>query len=125
MNEDELARVTIDAALAVHRELGPGLLESAYAAAMAIELGTRSIGFEREWPIAATYRGRPLGVAYRADFLVGGKLLVELKAVHSLEPIHGVQLLSYLRLADLRLGLLINFHARLLKQGIQRVANGL
>lgn len=124
MNADELARVVVDAAVAVHRELGPGLLESVYAAALGLELSSREIPFERERPIQACYQGRPLGIVYRADLLVGDCLLLELKAVNLLEPVHTAQLLTYLRLSGLRLGLLLNFNTPLMKDGIRRVVNG-
>jgi GxxExxY protein len=123
--EDELSKVVVDSAIAVHRVLGPGLLESTYTSAMEIELGSRGIPFEAEWPVSASYAGRPLGVAYRADLLVAGKVLVELKSVAAIEPIHTAQLLTYLRLANLKLGLLLNFNTPLMKDGMRRVVNGL
>jgi GxxExxY protein len=88
VDEDEISGHLVDAAIAVHKVLGPGLLESAYVAALEIELTHRDLYFERETPIPATYRGQPLGIAYRADLLVRGKVLIEVKSVQSLEAIH-------------------------------------
>jgi GxxExxY protein len=125
VEEDELSRLVVDSAVCVHRALGPGLLESTYAAAMEIELASRAIPFEAEWPVNASYAGRPLGVAYRADLLVDRKVLLELKSVTLLEPVHTAQVLTYLRLANLKLGLLLNFNTALMKDGIRRVVNAL
>jgi GxxExxY protein len=125
VNEDEYARQVVDAAVAIHKVLGPGLLESAYVGALEIELAERGLRFAREAPIRALYHGKPLGVAYRADLIVESSLLVEVKSVDVLNPIHLAQTLSYLRLGKLPLGLLINFSAPLLKQGIRRVINKL
>lgn len=104
----------------VHRELGPGLLESAYQSALASEMEFASIPFEREWPIPVVYRGKSLDTHYRVDFLVGGELLVELKAVERVLPVHTAQLLTYLRLGGLRVGLLLNFSVPVLRHGIYR-----
>ncbi len=125
MDENGLAGVVVDAALAVHKALGPGLLESVYVAALAIELTERQVNHEREVAIHAAYRDRPLGIAYRADLIVESKLLVEVKAVEAIHDAHVAQTLSYLRLTGMRLGLLINFSAPLIKQGIKRVVNNL
>lgn len=125
MDEDEISAHLVDAAIAVHKVLGPGLLESAYVAALEIELTHRDLGFERETPINASYRGQTLGIAYRADLLVRGKVLIEVKSVQSLETIHVAQLLSYLRLGGWKLGLLLNFNTTLMKSGIRRVVNDL
>jgi GxxExxY protein len=119
-----LSHAVLGCAIEVQRTLGTGLLESAYAAALAIELGHRSLRFEREVPILASYKGIPLGVGFRADFVVEGELLLELKAGESLSEVHRAQVLSYLRLAGLSLGLLINFHdAPLMTRGVSRVVN--
>ena len=125
MDEDEISGHLVDAAIAVHKALGPGLQESAYVAALEIELTHRDLYFEREAPINATYRGQSLGIAYRADLLVRGKVLIEVKSVQSLETIHVAQLLSYLRLGGWKLGLLLNFNTTLMKSGIRRVVNDL
>ena len=115
----------VDAAIAVHRVLGPGLLESVYVSALGIELAERNIRFEREVAVQGQYRGKPLGIAYRADLLVEGIVLIEAKAVQTLEPVHLAQVLSYLRLSGLHLGYLLNFHAPVMKNGIKRVVNRL
>jgi GxxExxY protein len=117
---DELAAGVIGAAIEVHRVLGPGFLESVYEEALTIELGLQHIPFERQKPIAVEYKGRPVGEG-RLDLLVGGRLIVELKAVDALAPIHTAQVISYLKTLGLPLGLLINFSVPLLKQGIKRV----
>ena len=123
--ENDLSHAVIGAAVEVQRVLGTGLLESAYAAALAIELGEREIGFEREVAVPAMYRGRPLGVAYRADLIVERALIVEVKSIDSVGEIQRSQLLSYLRLANLKLGLLINFYAFPVVKNIHRVVNKL
>ena len=122
---NDFSHQVIGAAVEVQRVLGTGLLESAYAAALAIELHERELGFEREAPIEATYKGRPLGVAYRADFVVEGSVLLQLKAVEAVSEQHRAQLLSYLRVSGLKLGLLINFQIYPVVKGIHRVVNKL
>jgi GxxExxY protein len=123
--ENDLSHAVIGAAVEVQRVLGTGLLESAYSAALAIELGEREIGFEREVAVPAMYRGRPLGVAYRADFIVERALIVEVKAIDVIAEVHRSHLLSYLRLANLKLGLLINFYAFPVVKGVHRMVNKL
>ena len=115
-----LTESVIAAAIEVHRALGPGLLESAYEACMCRELSLRRLPFERQKPISVAYKGVLLDCAYRADVVVAGQVLVELKSVETILPIHEAQLLSYLNLSGLSAGLLINFNVRLLKQGIKR-----
>jgi len=117
---DILVRRVIGCALAVHRELGPGFLESIYRKAMCIELEAREIPFEVEKPILVAYRGRVIP-GQRVDLLVGGEVVVELKAVSAIEPGHVAQVLSYLKTTGLRLGLVINFRETLLKHGIRRI----
>jgi GxxExxY protein len=123
--EDDFSHDIIGAAVEVQRVLGVGLLESAYAAALAIELKERELYFEREVPIQATYKGYNLGTVYKADFIVEGAVIVELKAIDSLADVHRAQLLSYLRLSGIKLGLLINFHAFPVVKGIHRMVNKL
>jgi GxxExxY protein len=125
VDEDAIATEVVDAAIAVHRAFGPGLLESAYVAAMEIELSERGLAFEVEVPLQGTYHGRPLGIVYRADIVVEGKVLIEAKSVRDLEDIHVAQVVSYLRLANLRLGMLLNFNVPVMKRGIKRIANSL
>jgi GxxExxY protein len=121
MDENEISNRVIGAAIEVHRILGPGLLESAYHECLMRELDLRSLPFESEVPIALDYKGHLVGAAYRADLLVANKLLVELKTVDRLQPVHKAQLATYLRLMNRKLGLLINFNVSRLKEGIQRV----
>jgi len=117
---DELAHAVIGAAIEVHRHLGPGYLESVYEEALCVELRLRDIPFERQRPIAVNYKGVSVGEG-RVDMLFGGRLIVELKAVEALAPIHKAQVISYLKTMELQLGLLINFHTPVLRDGIQRV----
>lgn len=123
MNENDLTDQVIGAAIEVHRALGPGLLESIYEECMAVELGLRRVPFERQKPIALEYKGHRVGADLRLDLLVGGKVLVELKTVEALAPVHEAQLLTYLRLTGCRVGLLINFNVAVLKDGIRRMVN--
>ncbi|WP_018953741.1 GxxExxY protein [Thioalkalivibrio sulfidiphilus] len=125
MDENALSYVVVGAAIEVHRVLGAGLLESVYCQALSRELALRGIGHESEVALQASYKGISFDAAYRLDMLVEGKLVLELKAVEVLQPLHSAQLLSYLRLSGCRLGLLINFNAPRLRQGIRRVVNGL
>jgi len=121
--EDLITEKIIGAAIEVHKQLGPGLLESAYQVCLAYEMGLRGIRFEREKPMPLIYKGITMEQAYRADFVVEDTIIVELKAVKEFENIHTAQLMSYLKLADLKLGLLLNFNVKLLKNGgIKRVA---
>ena len=117
---DELSRTVIGLALEVHKQLGPGLLESAYEACLAFELGQAGIEFVRQAPIPLTYKGIKLDCGYRADLIVQQSLLLELKSIESIAAIHHAQLLTYMRLASIRTGLLVNFNVPLLKNGIQR-----
>ena len=117
---DELTGKIIGAAIEVHRHLGPGFLESVYEEALCVELELRKIPFDRQRPIGVDYKGHSVGQG-RLDLLVGDKLLVELKAVDRLAPIHNAQVISYLKATHLHLGLLINFNVPLLKDGIRRV----
>lgn len=120
MENEELTEQIIGAAIEVHRELGPGLLESAYEAALAHELALRAIRFERQKDMPVRYKGFLIEVGYRLDLLVEDQVIVELKAVTELHPIHEAQLITYLRLSKRRIGLLINFNVPLLKEGIVR-----
>lgn len=115
----------VDSAMAVHSELGPGLLESAYRACLAHELRQRRIVVIQEMPLPLIYRGLEIDAGYRIDLLVGGAVIVEIKAVAGLLRVHEAQLISYLRLSGHRVGLLINFHVPHLRDGIRRFANNL
>ena len=119
-----LSGAVIGAAIEVHRELGVGLLESAYCLALAAELTARGLPFESQVMLRATYKGLDVGDSYRLDFLIAETIIVEVKAVSMVLPIHRAQLLTYLRLSGKPLGLLINFHAPYMNQGISRIANG-
>jgi len=121
---NEVSQAIIGAAIEVHRALGPGLLESAYEECLARELTLRQMPFERQKPLLLEYKGVHLECGYRIDFLVAEKVLVEVKAVESLLPIHQAQLLTYMKLAGCQVGLLINFHVPVLKNGIKRLVLG-
>ena len=124
MKPNELTERIIGAAIQVHRELGPGLLESAYEACLAYELAEAGLRVERQKALPVKYRGMQLDEGYRLDHLVADTIIVELKAVSRFDPIHEAQLLSYLRLAAKPIGLLINFHVPKLTDGVRRVVNG-
>ncbi len=121
--ENELSNEIIGAAITVHRELGPGLLESTYEACLEYELLDRGISVERQVPQQVFYRGVKLECGYRLDLLVENMVIVELKTVEQFAPIHSAQLLTYLKLRRLWLGMLINFNVPVLKQGIKRLVN--
>lgn len=120
MDFDELSNQIIGCALEVHRTLGPGLLESAYDQCLAYELSQSGIPFQTQVPLPVQYKGIRLDCGYRMDFLIDDSLLVELKAVDQLLPIHKAQLLTYMKLSEKKIGLLINFNVELLRQGIKR-----
>jgi GxxExxY protein len=125
MTENEIARVVVNAAYQAHTRLGPGLLESVYELVLVHELRKRGLDARRQVPIAIEYDGMRFDEGFRADVIVENKVILELKSVESVHRVHKKQLLTYLRLADMRLGLLINFGAELIKDGISRVVNGL
>ncbi len=125
MHENELSGIIVDCAFKVHTALGPGLLESVYRAALAFELTKRGLNIAVERAIPAVYEDVYLELGFRADIVVENKVIIEIKSVEALAPVHGKVLLTYLRLADVRLGLLINFHVELIKDGIRRVVNNL
>ena len=122
---NDISGEIVDAAMSVHTALGPGLLESAYQAALVYELRSRGLRVETEVELPVRYRDVRLEVGYRLDLLVESEVIVEIKSVDSLAPIHQAQLLSYLRLSGKRLGLLINFNVAHLRDGIKRLANNL
>jgi GxxExxY protein len=124
MNDQELTHAIIGAAIEVHRVLGPGLLESAYEECLVQELTLRGIPFQQQKPVPVVYKGMKLDCGYRVDLLVDGRVVVELKAVEALAPIHDAILLTYLRLSGCKIGLLINFHCAALKDGIRRLVLG-
>ncbi len=115
-----ISEAVIGAAIDVHRALGPGLLESAYSECLARELAIRRIPFEREVALPIEYKGIRLDAGYRMDFVVSGRIVLEVKAIEAIDGIHEAQLLTYLRLSGLRIGLLLNFNVELLRDGIVR-----
>lgn len=120
---EHLARIAVDCGLKVHRSLGPGLLESVYEACLAHSLVSRGLKIERQKPVPVRFEGMLLNEGFRADLLVEDRLLIELKSTESFAPVHGKQVLTYLRLMDLPLGLLMNFGAPTFKDGLRRIAN--
>ena len=125
MDENEIAREIVNAAYQVHKKLGPGLLESVYETILAFELEKRGIKVERQVPVTIVYESITFNEGFRADLIVEDKVIVELKSVETVIPVHKKQLLTYLRLADKRLGLLINFGSAMIRDGVSRVVNGL
>jgi GxxExxY protein len=125
MEPNEVARTVVDAAIKVHTSLGPGLLESVYEACLAHELGQRGHRVERQLSLPVHYDGMTVEAGLRLDLLVEQRLVVELKAVEVLLPIHTAQLLTYLKLGNYPLGLLLNFNVAHMKDGIKRLANGM
>jgi GxxExxY protein len=115
----ELSNQVIGCAIEVHKALGPGLLESTYQQCLAHELTLNDISFKLEHPLPVQYKGTLIDCAYRVDLLVGNEIIVELKSVESLQAIHEAQLLTYMKLADIRYGFLINFNVKLLKRGLK------
>jgi GxxExxY protein len=124
-NENPIATIIVDCALKIHRQLGPGLLESVYETLLAHELTKRGLSVERQKPVPIIYDGIKFPEPFRVDLLVAGKVLIELKSVEELHPVHYRQTLAYMKLAKLRLGLLINFSAPLIKDGLHRLVDGL
>lgn len=125
MRENDVAKEIVDAAFKIHTRLGAGLLESAYEAVMAYELEKRDLQFERQKPIPIIYEDVHLKEGFRADFIVENLVIIELKSVENIVPVHKKQLLTYLRLTNKHLGLLINFNTDLIKNGITRIVNNL
>jgi GxxExxY protein len=125
MSENEIATIIVDAALHVHKRLGPGLYESVYETVLKYELEKRGLHCERQQPIPVVYETIHMEAGFRADLIVEWKVIVEIKSIEALAPVHKKQVLTYLRLADKRLGLLFNFNVDLLKNGIVRIVNRL
>ena len=123
-SDDSLTAGIIGAAIEVHRQLGPGLLESAYLRCLCRELETRGVPFTSQVPLEVNYKGIQLDCGYRLDLLVSNRVIVELKAIDRVPPVAYAQLLTYLRLSGLRLGLLINFNTTVLRSGLKRIVNG-
>jgi len=125
MDENEIGKITVDRAVAIHRDLGPGLLESVYEAALQRTLSEQGLRVERQVPIAFEYAGRRFEEGFRADLVLDGKVIVEVKSVETLKAVHKKQLLTHLRLSKMRLGFILNFGAALMRDGIVRIVNGL
>lgn len=123
LKDNELTAVIIGAAIEVHRHLGPGLLESAYESCLAFEFQEQGLSYQRQLALPINYKGQPLDLDYRIDFMVNDQVIIELKSVKHIEPIHEAQLLTYLKLAKKRYGLLLNFNVPIMKQGIKRMLN--
>lgn len=125
MHENELAKIAVDVAYQIHRKLGPGLFESVYHAILVHELAKRGLKVESKAPVPVVWEDVKLDVGFEADIIVEDKLVLELKSLEQVARIHRKQLLTYLRLTNCKLGLLINFGAELIRDGISRVANGM
>jgi GxxExxY protein len=125
MHENEIATKVLDICFDIHRKLGPGLLESVYEEILCYELAKRGIPFERQKSIPVYWDGVKMGIGFRSDVIVAGKVIVELKSVENMSPVFPKVVLTYLKITGLKLGLLINFHEKLLKDGISRIVNNL
>ena len=125
MTENEISKIVFESALKVHKALGPGLLESAYEECLFYELKKSSLKVEKQKTLPLIYEEVKLDVGYRIDIIIEYKYIVEIKSVETLNDVHLAQLLSYLKLSDCKLGLLINFNVKLLKEGVKRVVNGI
>ncbi len=124
MREDDIGTVIVDSAVRLHKKLGPGLLESVYEAIFARQLEKRGLSVERQVGVSIEYEGEQFGEAFRADLIIENKVIIELKSVEQIKPVHKKQLLTYLRLTGLKVGYLLNFNTDLMKNGITRVING-
>jgi len=125
MTENEIATIIVDTTFRIHRDIGPGLFESVYERIMEVELTKRGLSVSRQKPIPIVYNGVHFEAGFRCDLLVEGKVIVEVKSIEAIHPVHKKQVLTYLRFSDKRLGLLINFNVGLIKDGIVRLVNGL
>lgn len=125
MTENEISKLVFDCALKVHQNLGPGLLESAYEECLFYELNKTGLKIEKQKPLPLIYESVKLDIGYRLDIIIENKLIVEVKAVEALNDVHLAQILTYLKLSNCKLGLLINFNVTLIKNGIRRVVNNL
>ncbi len=125
MTENEISRIVFDCAIKVHRTLGPGLLESSYEACMLYELKKHNILVEKQKPLPLIYEEVKLEVGYRVDIIIENKVILEIKSVEALNDVHIAQVLTYLKLSNCKLGMLLNFNVALIKNGIKRIANNL
>ncbi len=125
MTENEIGKIIVDAAFQIHKRLGPGLLETVYEVVLAYDLKKKGLKVDRQVPVAIVFDGLRFDEGFRADLIVEDKVIIELKSVENIAPVHKKQLLTYLRLTDKKLGLLINFGSELIRDGISRVVNNL
>lgn len=125
MHENEISGIIVDTCLQIHKKLGPGLLESVYEEILAYELMKRDLSVERQKPVPVIWNDLKMNIGFRADLIVEEKVIIELKSVEEIHPVHPKQLLTYLKITNCKLGLLINFNERLLKNGITRIVNQL
>ena len=125
MHENEISSKILDCSIRIHRTLGPGLFESVYEEVLCYELQKANLSFERQVGIQVKYEGVKMDIGFRADIIVENKVIIELKSVEAIAPVHKKQLLTYLKLSGLKLGLLINFNEALLKNGLTRIVNNL
>ena len=125
MDENEIARMVLDICFEIHKELGPGLLESVYEEILCFELAERGILFERQKPMPVMWKSKKMDVGFRADVIVDRRVLVEIKSVESIAKVHPKITLTYIRITNIKLGLLINFGVPVLKEGITRLVNNL
>jgi GxxExxY protein len=125
MNENELSKIIVDISYRIHRKLGPGLLESVYEAILFYELSSLNLKVERQKPIPILWKEIQLDIGFRSDLIVENKVIIEIKSVEQISNVHPKQLLTYLKITKLKLGLLINFNEALIKNGITRIVNNL
>ncbi|MFC2175900.1 GxxExxY protein [Bacteroidota bacterium] len=125
MTENEITGTILNCSIQIHRELGPGLFESVYEEILSYELEKRGFVVERQRGVEVEWDGHDMGLGFRADLIVNSKVIIELKSVEKLQPVHYKQLQTYLQLTDIKVGLLVNFNESLLKNGFHRVANGI
>lgn len=125
MTENELSKIVVGLCLKIHKTLGPGLLESVYEEVLCYELSTLGLRFNRQQGIVVVYEGMKMDLGFRADIIIEDKLIVELKSVEAIAPVHPKIVLTYLRLTNIKLGLLVNFNVELMKNGIKRIVNNL
>jgi GxxExxY protein len=125
MNENEISKILVDCCFKVHTQLGPGLLESVYEEVMSYEIIKRGLNLERQKGIPVVYDNIKMELGFRADIIVENKVIIELKSIEAIAPVHSKQLLTYLKLTGIKLGLLVNFNEALIKDGIKRIVNNL
>lgn len=124
LNEEEISKIVLESALKVHKALGPGLLESAYEECLFYELKKHKLKVEKQKPLPLVYEEVKMEVGYRIDLMIENKFIIEVKSVEALNEVHLAQILTYLKLSKCKLGMLINFNVKLLKDGVKRVING-